>query len=373
MALTKEKLIELIQNGAFDGLIGVGPQGPVGPTGPQGQQGPQGATGPTGPQGATGPVGPQGATGPAGPQGEIGPAGPTDTPEQVLSKLIEAGGLIPGDNLLINGDFQVWQRGTSFSAVGYTADRWDCKTASTTISKSSRYGRPALRITPSTTWRCIAQYIENPNKLSGKTVTFSVKYNSSMPCNIQIVHNGVVLLTISNMGTGYNYTLTGTVTLPTIAASDILYVRFGNRDTYDSTIDVEYIKLEEGTIATPFVSRPFAEELAMCQRYYLSCNLLGGTYPAYGIGRGTSATTALILVPLPETLRVLPTVSFVGVTNLIGNITAAVTAISLDRISAHVAKLLVTVGSGLTSGLMYILEGSNSSPTDLRIDAEIYP
>ena len=38
--------------------------------------------------------------------------------------------------------------------------------------------------------------------------------------------------------------------------------------TAGTTIKLEYIKLEQGSIATPFVPRPYAEELALCKRYY---------------------------------------------------------------------------------------------------------
>lgn len=34
------------------------------------------------------------------------------------------------------------------------------------------------------------------------------------------------------------------------------------------TYEIEWTKLEPGTMTTPFISRPYAEELALCQRYY---------------------------------------------------------------------------------------------------------
>lgn len=47
------------------------------------------------------------------------------------------------------------------------------------------------------------------------------------------------------------------------------------------TIELEYIKLEVGDKATPFVPRPYEEELALCQRYYEVSD-------KYEIGIGTS-------------------------------------------------------------------------------------
>ena len=37
----------------------------------------------------------------------------------------------------------------------------------------------------------------------------------------------------------------------------------------NSSIEIEYIKLERGNIATPFVPRFFSEEMALCKRFYM--------------------------------------------------------------------------------------------------------
>ena len=107
-----------------------GPQGPKGDTGAQGPQGIQGETGPTGPSGATGPQGPTGATGPKGDTGATGPRGPAG-PSDILDGLgnsIVQGPMTAPQNLLINGDFQINQRGKSeynFNKQGsYGLDHW---------------------------------------------------------------------------------------------------------------------------------------------------------------------------------------------------------------------------------------------------------
>jgi hypothetical protein len=136
----------------------LGPTGDTGPTGTTGDTGPVGDTGPTG---LTGDTGPQGDTGPTGPTGESGvvvsATEPLDTDvlwadttatggqtafndlSDVVLTSATAGQTViyngtnfvnndsPSHNYIINGGFDIWQRGTSFSSVvnaSYTADRW---------------------------------------------------------------------------------------------------------------------------------------------------------------------------------------------------------------------------------------------------------
>ena len=94
------------------------------------------------------------------------------------------------------------------------------------------------------------------------------------------------------IGDGEWHILTYTVNIGKLDKSgnlvDFLPVVIGSKITYDtteghddwyvdipseysegqSTIDVEWVKCEEGIIATPFRSRLYAEELALCKRYF---------------------------------------------------------------------------------------------------------
>tara|TARA_Y100001956_G_scaffold70858_1_gene75177 strand:- start:659 stop:1093 length:435 start_codon:yes stop_codon:yes gene_type:complete len=87
-------------------------------------------------------------------------------------------------NLFINGDFSVWQRGTTFSNIGgqYTADRWYITALSdiTDVSLGAAFALgntyPFLAINPSVHDGNlgIAQRIENVSRMAGKTVTVSI-------------------------------------------------------------------------------------------------------------------------------------------------------------------------------------------------------
>jgi len=89
------------------------------------------------------------------------------------------------DNLLINGDFQVWQRGTSFSIPSgtsmYTSDRINVYSSQPiTVSKGAS-GNLEINNTTAFTDKCrVIHPIEVPSQLKGKVVTLSIQIFSSL-------------------------------------------------------------------------------------------------------------------------------------------------------------------------------------------------
>jgi hypothetical protein len=185
-------------------------------------------------------------------------------------------------NLLINGDFQVAQRGSSFSSsthrLGYTFDRWYLYTLNAganfqltqNIDNSMRFSKI---LDGNTAFIC--QSVENLQYFSGKKVTLSIKYRTN---RAGLFSFGLREGPSPGSNTSFAYAITDelsgtqslTINLPTYksGANVFVYIQCPTVSVVGDYIDIEWIKLELGEFATPFVPRTYAEELAMCQRYY---------------------------------------------------------------------------------------------------------
>ena len=222
-------------------------------------------------------------------------------------------------NKIINGSFEVWQRGTArtFMQAGqYLADRWTVRlyqqaahqrTAVTPVAgMQTRY---ALRCSSSTTaevaggtrmW--VNTMLESADSipLRGKTMTFSfwVRF-SSATCSSSTATpygnwdayidfcssttdapmattgadggGGTVTLTNGSLPTTWTK-YTGTYTIPSNANNVGIQFGFANTGSTASADTVWYeitqVQLEQGSVATPFEQRPIQQELALCQRYF---------------------------------------------------------------------------------------------------------
>ena len=191
-------------------------------------------------------------------------------------------------NLLINGGFDVWQRGTSFTPTGgnpYTADRWrvyQSSTSNVTVTKGTEstsssvpfinYIRLDDTIDADTSWIELNQYVEDYSHLINNTVTVSFWAKASY--NIQ---DGYIYTNAGTTSGAYAITTSWTkyqVTLDlkagTVASDGYLRLLLGTQTLVaaDSYIDYAQVQLELGKVATPFEHRSYGEELALCQRYF---------------------------------------------------------------------------------------------------------
>jgi hypothetical protein len=252
------------------------------------------------------------------------------------------GTMAAGKNAIINGNFDIWQRGTSFaSTTGYFADRWtnigdlSSVTASQQTTGAPDGSRYILRLTStaaSSYWSSY-QFMETStaSTLWGKTVVFSAKVrrNATMTSGINIF---VQKSATSDAGSGATWTTVGTLavanaSMPTgttsadwyFASSSIaipndgtanslrLVINYGAAAASGSVLEISQVQLELGSVATTFTRAggTIQGELAACQRYYWRSTT--STSGSHGIGATQNATSAIVGINLPVTMRVVPT------------------------------------------------------------------
>lgn len=242
-------------------------------------------------------------------------------------------------NVIINGAMDIWQRGTSFTAIGtniYSADRWKQTTTTLngnitrdTIVPSSQFNYslkavPASNGTPLNEW-AIRQMLEqqNINHFAGQVVTLSFWYRST-----KTSHKARISCINSTGGTDITQSFTVAantwtkISLPfnSFAAvtawtgannAEAGFVDIGFADstalTTSDNFYVTGVQLEVGQTSTPFRrnANSIQAELNACLRYY-SCSLVGtagGPTPLH-VSDGGLKTAA---VKFPVEMRVAPT------------------------------------------------------------------
>ena len=269
----------------------------------------------------------------------------------------DVAGVVGRKNLIINGGFDVWQRGTSFTN-GYTADRfWTLLSGGTsTISRQAFTAgqtevpnNPTYYLQDSTSvgaTNCgISSKIEYVATGSGQNVTVSFWAKGVNPAR-----GSFDLLLIQRFGTGgsASVVLTTSVTLnsswtkhshtftvPSIAGKTIgdgnnldLFIRQGAADAGTAAweLNVANVQLELGSVATDFEHRSYGEELALCQRYYqqsYEAGVVAGSVTTTGAFHYRTGATAnqYETLELNTPMRSQPSLAFYGTsaaTNSIG-------------------------------------------------------
>ena len=246
----------------------------------------------------------------------------------------QVSGLPSNLNLLDNPDFKINQRGNdTYTAVGYTVDRWyNRRTNHTTVTVED----DGVRLTDSHvsgTLAALNQRIEKPEDLLGKTVTISCLITENESDCLTLVgfylgnaayanSKAVGYITVGAGMTGY---FTDTVTLPN-TTGDYSGINFSIRSYGGTTWDVKasWAKFEYGEVATPFVPPNPALELLKCQRYY---QVIDGRYPA---PITSSKYGAIWSISLPVPMRIDPTIILPDIddtSNIVG--TSVINGVSL--------------------------------------------
>ena len=308
---------------------------------------------------------------------------------------------------MINGGFDIWQRGTSFSlnttSVTYTADRWAYYSpggGTGVVSKEEAVVDGTMRNTLKAVFsnitnshRTIRQRLENSKRFSNKTVTLSfwAKSNTAQGYNIlwRTWYTGSTYDDYTSgaiqLGTSWKY-YSVTFKFPDISNKSFnndneMELMLQNVEVKDHELHLSDVQLEFGKVATPFEHRSYGEELALCQRYFekieydTSTDSGGGAAAETLIANGFAYTTTRSLNHLKFNVikRTQPTVTIVGgvakieVLDTTGGwvTTTAFTA----RANIHGTRLDLTHPSSLTAG--NALEVRILSGGYLNIDAEL--
>jgi hypothetical protein len=310
-----------------------------------------------------------------------------------------------GKNKIINGDFGIWQRGTSFSTSGaYCADRWQVNASGATGTWSQQTFTPAtapvagyegqfflrMAITGADDNAGIIQKIENVRTFAGQTITVSFWAKGDTTRTTQAVFtqdfgsggSASVITASSNIAITTAWArYSAIITLPslsgkTIGTSSNLALNLRNPNNETSTIDFWGVQVEYGSKATPFQLAGGGDpqsELALCQRYYYR-TATTNAYGQVGLGMAYTLTTGAFSTALPVAMRVVPTaIEFSTLTVFSQANSYTVSALTLDPNQTTTTNGVSnsTHGTGTVANNFYFLRGNNSTSAYIAYSAEL--
>jgi hypothetical protein len=264
-------------------------------------------------------------------------------------------------NLLINGGFDVWQRGTSFTTAGYTADHWylhltgsACTTTrqefavgqSDVPANPAYYVRNVVTSAANAANRCsLFQPIESVKRNANGNVTFSFYAKADAAKNIavefyqtfgtggspsaDVTGIGAQKITLTTSWARYSVT----AAIPSISGKTlgttfdgylgvVLWMDAGSNfnartvslGQQSGTFEFATGQLNSGSVALPFVPRSFADEFRLCQRYCIrpASTVQAGGAMIYGYG----GNYIVFQISTPVTMRDNPTITGIAGTDV---------------------------------------------------------
>ena len=245
-----------------------------------------------------------------------------------------------GRDLIINGDFKVAQRGTSFTGSGFSLDRWYHQlsggTSTTTqqtfalgseVAGCSKYLKQATSV--GANYCGLVYKVEDVKSIHQGKATFSFYAKGTNPAG----GNFTVRLGRVNTGTTFfdtplNSTLTLTSSwqrfvytfdvasfsgMATIGNDSQLYISIHQQPSDNGTaaweLNLTGVQLENAEKVSTFEHRTYAEQLAACQRYY-QLNITNTGYT-------NTSTNARLGLAGNSAMRAAPSLSIVAATGVV--------------------------------------------------------
>jgi hypothetical protein len=314
-------------------------------------------------------------------------------------------GPIVGRNNLLNGDFSVWQRGSSITGTSntnvFTADRWIVQSQGVNSSVSRQLLSPSeipgydsefyIRILNSSAGSAntlFMQRIEDVRGMAGQNITVSFWAKASTSTTIfaradQDFGSGGSSR-VANGGSGVSVSTTwerkiftfpiASISGKTIGSSSYLDFFIYWSNTSAQTVDLWGIQIEQGNQATIFHNATPNQqtELAACQRYYYRMNA-DTIYTVFGLGPAESSAFIIFSVPIPVQMRVSPTsldTSNVRAYSTSGWILPSALSLNSGESSKHYPSITADV-TGATADKLYRLMAFGTTSAYVGFSAEL--
>jgi hypothetical protein len=323
---------------------------------------------------------------------------------------------IPTGNVIINGGFEINQRGlTSSTAGGFGFDRWNSFQVDGTVTQSAQTFTPGfaptgyeaanfIRIvtsgqTSTTAEASLRHQVEDVRTLAGQTATLSffakagsgtpkisVEYNQNFGSGGSTrVDTDAGSVTLSTSWQRYSVT----ITIPSISGKTVGSIsslgfrlwlsagsnynaRTGSLGIQSNTFDIWGVQLESGAVATPFRRNApsIQAELAACQRYFI--RLIDP--PGSGVGTGgTTGGASRVSISLPTEMRVRPSITASGTFNFWNGVTVRTGTwlTSGNYPSTTAVEMEFNLDAAFTQGDAVKMYTSNSTSKIINLSAEL--
>ena len=325
-----------------------------------------------------------------------------ETPQEQFN-LIGAG----RRNLIINGDFQVSQRGDYSSATAitngsYYLDRFKLGlgTASTGTVQHTTETLPnnktvkSLKIvstaTASSGYLAIRHVFEDFRLLSNQTITVSAWIKTNI-AGYTFRHDSTTNFGDTFPATGNWEYVTATYTMPTITAAGsganqttLAIINYtGSNGTGQNNGDyfqIAQVQLELGKVATPFEHRSYGEELALCQRFFWQISGNASDQTTFGNGYSEDTDSAQVTLFFPVEMRDAPSTTISN--NDVGESSVQIVGVGVahnaslnsildpSRLSVRL-RFNADSGTPFTAGHAIVGRLTNSTSAYIYVDAEL--